>query len=66
MRKGVLLFALYLILGLYAINSVFGIVNLAFITTGINKWIISVTGFLLILEGFFYLRKGNSSGGPSQ
>jgi len=52
-------FLVYLIFGLYFINSVFSIIALPEFVVNIDKWIILVGGILVILGGINHLRVGN-------
>ena len=52
------IFLVYLVFGLYFINSTFSFILLPEFVLNIDKWIIFVGGILIILGAFNYLRTG--------
>ena len=53
-RKSVFLFLLFLVFGLYLINSGLSFVTMPSFILGIDKWIVLFSGVLLIIGGFMY------------
>jgi len=54
--KGTLVFVVYLILGLYLINSAFLFVKIPAVILSVDKWIGFLGGLFLILGGINFLR----------
>ena len=59
-KKGanIFIFLLFLIFGLYFINSTFNFITLPEFILDIDKWIIFSGGILIILGGFNYFKAG--------
>lgn len=55
-KSNKMFFVIYLIFGLYFINSTFGFIPLPEFVLNIDKWIIFAGGILIILGGINYLR----------
>ncbi len=55
-NSGILWFVIYLVFGLYFLNSGIGFVNLPGFFQEIDKWIIVVGGILIIIGGFNHFR----------
>jgi len=53
-RKSAFLFILFLIFGLYLINSGLGLVQLPEFFLSIDDWLTVISGVLLIIGGFMY------------
>lgn len=53
-------FVLYLIAGLYFINSSFNFITMPEFIQSADKWILLVGGILIILGGINYLRAGKN------
>jgi len=51
-----IIFAVYLVLGLYVLNSALSFISLPEIFMSIDKWILVISGALLILGGINFLR----------
>ena len=59
MRKvGVIIFLIYLVIGLYFINSVFNFYEIPEAISKFDEWIDLIGGILIILGGLNYLRLG--------
>ena len=54
----IFIFLLYLVFGLYFINSTFSFITVPEFVLNIDKWIIFVGGILIIFGAFNYLRAG--------
>ena len=61
-RTGIIIFLIYLVIGLYFINSVFNFYDIPEIISGFDKWINLIGGILIILGGLSYLRIGRGRG----
>jgi len=57
-KSGVLGFIVYLLFGLYLINSSFNFISIPNFIQSVDKWIIFIAGVLIITGGINYLRKG--------
>ncbi len=55
-RGGIIFFVVYLLFGVYFINSAFNFVTLPEFVMVIDKWIILVGGLLIFLGGVNFLR----------
>ena len=51
-------FLVYVVFGLYFVNSGFGFITFPEFVSGLDKWIILIGGVLIIIGGFNYLRAG--------
>ena len=60
-KFGMMGFLLYLIFGLYFINSTFDFITLPDFVLNIDKWIIFVGGILIIVGGINYIRVSKKS-----
>jgi hypothetical protein len=61
MAKGAMIgFIMYIVFGLYFINSVFTFVEIPGFVSNIDKWLVVIGGGLLILGGINYLRIGRN------
>ena len=58
-----IIFLVYLVLGLYFINSALGVVTLPGFVDIIDKWMFVIGGILILLGGINYLRAGKKSQG---
>lgn len=58
-----IIFLVYIMLGLYFVNSAFGVVTLPRFVDIIDKWILLIGGILILLGGINYLRAGKKSQG---
>jgi len=56
-RKSVALLLLFVVLGLYLINSSLGFITFPKFILDIDKWIVLLSGVLLIIGGFMYYMK---------
>lgn len=58
MAKGTkaIIFFIFLLVGLYTINSSFNFINLPKFITDLDNWISLVGGILIIIGGFVYLK----------
>jgi predicted membrane channel-forming protein YqfA (hemolysin III family) len=56
-KSGMLVFIVYLLFGLYLINSSFSLISMPDFIQSIDNWIIFVTGVLVIIGGMKYLRR---------
>jgi len=57
MRKaGRLGFFVYLVFGLYLINSSFNFITMPAFIQSIDKWLILISGVLVIIGGIYYLK----------
>jgi len=54
-------FFVYLIFGLYLINSSFNFLTMPAFIQSIDKWLILISGVLVIIGGINYLRASKSS-----
>ncbi|MFC1710585.1 hypothetical protein ACFLZJ_00280 [Nanoarchaeota archaeon] len=57
-RHGVIIFIIYLIFGLYLLNSPFQFIEIPETFSSFNNWILFVSGILVIIGGINYLRLG--------
>lgn len=53
-RKSFFLFFLFLVFGLYLINSGINLITLPSIVSEVDSWITVISGILLIVGGFLY------------
>ena len=56
-KSGMLGFILYLLFGLYLINSSFNFISMPDFIQSVDKWIVLVAGILVVLGGVKYLRR---------
>ena len=63
MKIRFIIFLVYLIFGLYFINSALGVVTLPGFVDIIDKWMFVIGGILILLGGINYLRAGKKSQG---
>ena len=62
MGKGAIIgFIVYVVFGLYFINSTFNFISLPEFILNIDKWIVLVGGVLIVAGGINYLRAGKKS-----
>jgi len=60
-KGGMIIFLLYLILGLYFINYPFNFIKIPEFIFGLNNWIIFIGGILMIVGSINYLKASKSS-----
>ena len=60
-KGGLIGFLVYLILGLYFINSAFNFITLPEFVSNVDKWIMFFGGILIIVGGINYLRASKKS-----
>ena len=60
-KGGIIIFLLYLILGLYFINYPFNFIKLPEFIFSLNSWIIFIGGILMIIGAVNYFRVSKSS-----
>ena len=60
-KKGVIGLVIYMIFGLYFVNSGLNLITLPEFVNSIDRWIILVGGILIIIGGINYLRAGKKS-----
>ena len=56
-RPSFLLLLLYILFGLYLLNYSFSLIPIPTFISHLDKWIISIVGFLLIISGITHLGK---------
>lgn len=54
--KGIILFLVYLVFGVYLINSVLGFYPMPEVISNLDKWAVVVGGVLIIIGGFHFLK----------
>ena len=60
-KGGLIGFSVYLIFGLYFINSAFNFITLPEFVFSVDKWIIFIGGILIVVGGINYLRASKKS-----
>ena len=63
MKIKFIIFLVYLVFGLYFINTGLSFITLPEFFTSFDKWIILIGGVLIIIGSFNYLRTGKKSKG---
>ena len=62
MGKGAIIgFIVYVVFGLYFINSSFNFISLPEFILNLDRWIVLIGGVLVVAGGINYLRAGKSS-----
>ena len=60
-KGGLIGFLVYLIFGLYFINSAFNFIILPEFVSSVDKWILLIGGILIVVGGINYLRASKKS-----